>query len=371
LIFEDYVKKLRNPRSEVIFKIEILDQNENSILDITDDMLDGSINVNLQNGARRSASLSMININNKYTPNKNGLIWLNTKFKISSGLIVNGEEYLFSNGIYCLSEPETSSYFSDTTASFSLDDKWSYADGTLRGTLKADYIIPVGTNIGEAVKAIIVNELVDVKSPLIVPTSIISPYTLTLNRGDNFGDMLIKLAEMISYECFYDKNGQFKFQPVFDDNKKVPSWDYSTEESTYLGSSRKFDYTKVKNSVYVYGDNINGSQVQGIAQDTYVFSQTNINKIGERVIVFEDDIIFNNTLASERAAYELKKTTIIQESTSLNSVPLFHLDCGDIVTIEDKNNDLQRERYIISGMNFSLSAGSEMKVDVWKTRPLE
>lgn len=371
--FNDYLDEIRNETSEVIYKIELLDKYENVLEDVTEDYIvgSGSINVNLQNGSRRSANITLQNEENKYTPNPKGKIWIDTKFKISSGLHIDGEDFFISNGVYCLSQPEINSYFSETTASFQLSDKWSLADGTLKGTLKADYIVPVGTNIGDAVKAIIVTELGEVQSPLIVPTAIVSPYTLTLNRGDNFADILIKLAEMISYECYFDKNGQFRFQPVLEDDKRPVSWEFSTSEVTYLGSTRQFDFTKVKNSVYVFGDNISGSQVQGHAQDNYIFSPTNVAKIDERVLVVEDDIIFTGALADERAAYELRKATIVQESTNLECIPIFHLDCNDIITIEDEGNDLNRDRYIISGVSMSLDVQSSMKVNVWKSRPLE
>jgi hypothetical protein len=362
----DYLSAIRNS-ADVSYRIELLDKNEDAIEDITEDFLDGSISIRYQNGDRRSADLSLINIDNKYTPSHKGRIWANTKIKISCGL----DDFVLSIGIFCLVEPETTSNFSETTSSLSLNDKWSLVDGTLSGTLKSDYIIPVGTNIGAAVKTIIATEIGDVKPPIIIPTTVATPYTLTLDRGDNFGDMLIKLAEMISYECFYDKNGHFRFQPVGNDDNNPSMWDYSTNEVTYLGSSRRFDFAQLKNSVYVYGDNINGSQIQGSAQDTYLFSPTSVGLIGERVKLINDDIIFNNTLATQRAAYELRKAIIVQESTSLTSVPMFHLDVGEIITIEDSGNDLNRDRYIISGLDIPLNISSTMKVDVWKSRPLE
>ena len=367
-----YLEALKNNNSnEVIFKIEILDKYENIIDTITNEMLDGSVNINLQNGTRRSASLTLMNINNKFTPNDKGLIWLNAKFKISSGIKVNGEDYLFSNGIYCLSEPEINSKFTETTASFNLVDKWALCDGSLKGTLKADYIIPVGTNIGDAVKSIISTELLETKPPIITPTAIVSPYTLTLNRGDNFGDMLIKLAEMISYECFFDKEGYFRFQPIALDSTRPSEWDFSTDEFSYLGASRKYQWDKIKNSIYVYGDNINGSQVIGNAQDTYLFSPTRIALIDERVIVVVDEIISTIPLATERANYELRKATISQELVSINCVPIFSLDESKIITLTDLNLDLDRERYLTSSINLRLSYDSEMTLNVWKIRPLE
>jgi hypothetical protein len=364
--FADYITTLRTD-ANVEYKIELLDANENVIEDITPDFNDGSVNVNYQNGSRRSASLNLNNDNNKYTPNPKGRIWANTKIKISSGL--NG--YLNSNGIFCLIQPEVFSYFSDAHATLSLNDKWSTVDGTTSGTLVSDYIIPVGSNIGDAAKSIISTQIGDVKPPIIVPTTVTSPYTLTINRGDNYGSMLIKLAEMISYECFYDKNGQFRFQPVGDDSIKPSIWDFSTNEVTYLGSSRRFDFSKLKNSIYVKGDNINGTQVAGSAKDSYIFSPTYVNLIGERVLDIDDDIIGTSDLASQRAAYELRKAVIIQENLSLDCIPIFHLEEGNIITIEDSGNNLNRDRYIVSGISLPLNVSSTMRVDVWKNRPLQ
>src|SRR5437879_3780979 len=137
-----YLAALQNQNNEVVYKIEVLDKNENVIADITSDMLDGSVSISMQNGSRRSASLTLMNINKKYNPSTTGLIWINTKFKISSGIVVNGENCYFSNGIFCLTSPEINSFFTDTNASFNLVDKWALCDGSLSGTLKADYIIP-------------------------------------------------------------------------------------------------------------------------------------------------------------------------------------------------------------------------------------
>nr|WP_156736274.1 hypothetical protein [Mycobacterium sp. E3298] len=364
--YYDYIDAIRKD-SSVTYKIELLDKNENVIEDITKNFLDGSVNISYQNGSRRSANLSLTNFDNNYTPNYKGKIWANTKIRISSGL----NDTLNSNGIFCLVEPEINSYFTETSASLNLNDKWSLLDGTLSGTLKADYIIPLGTNIADSVRAIIVNEVADVKPPIIIPTDVVTPYTLTMDRGDNLGDMLIKLAEMISYECFYDKNGNFRFQPVGSDDIKPSSWDFSTNEVTYLGSSRKFDFSQMKNSVYVYGDNINGSQIMGSAQDTFIFSPTYVGLIGERVKLISDDIIYNNDLANQRAAYELRKAIIVQESTTIDCVCIYHLDVGNIVTIEDSGNNLNRDRYIVSNIDLPLNYDSTMKINVWKNRPLE
>ena len=64
-------------------KVEILDINENTLEEITDDVLDGSISVTLQNGSRRSASITLSNKTRKYNLSPSGTIWLNTKLSLS------------------------------------------------------------------------------------------------------------------------------------------------------------------------------------------------------------------------------------------------------------------------------------------------
>jgi len=250
-----------------------------------------------------------------------------------------------------------------------LNDKWSLLNGDLAGTLSSDYIVPVGTNIGSVVKDIITLSG-DVKSPVIIPTNVTSPYTLTIDRNSNYADLLIKLAEMISYDIFYDENGVLRFQSPTEDNIRPSIWDFSTNEVTYLGSTRRYEFNKVKNSVYVYGDNINGSQVSGLAQDNYIFSPTNVGLIGERPLVINDEIIYTNDLAQQRANYELKKSIILQEIVDVDCIPIYHLKENDIITIEDNGNGLNRDRYLIQNGNIPLKYDGTMKLNLWKFREI-
>lgn len=371
ITYEQYISACRSTDREIALKIELLDKNENVIDNLTDDFIDGSVTMTLQNGQRRSASLTLMNINNKYTPKAKGKIWLDKKIKIWAGLKINREDYLFPQGVFCIGDPRAGSYFSDTTVTLDLKDKWSYLNGVLKGVLKTDYIINVGENVGNAVRDIILNEAKDVKSPIIVPTTVTSPYTLTLNRGDNYAEMLLKLAGMVSYQIYYNKDGRLVFQPVADDNKRPSVWNFGTEEVNYLGSERTFEFTKIKNDVHVYGNNINGSQVYGHTQDNYIFSDTKIALVEERVLVIEDEVINTNDLAQQRANYELRKATTKNESVSMPCISLYHLNEEEIVTIQDNGNGLNRDRYLIQNITKSLKYDVNMPINLWKVRPLE
>jgi hypothetical protein len=369
--YSDYLKALTSQNAEMIYKVELLNNKEVPLRDITSDLIDGSVTLTLQNGARRSANITLMNLDNKYTPDSTRNIWLDSKFRIWVGIKVNGEDYLFSKGIFVLYEPQINSTFTDTTASFNLVDKWSYFNGDLGGTLASDYIIPVNTNIGSAVSSIVTTQVKDVNTPIISSISTTSPYTLTMTHGDTFAEMILKLADMVSYEVFFDSSGILRFQAVADDNLRPSKYDFSTHDVMYLGSNRRYIFNKIRNSVRVYGDNVNGLQVIGQASDNNIFSPTSILKITERVKVIDDEIINTVDLANQRAVYELKKAVILQEIVDVRCIPIPHLEEENIITIEDAGNGLQRDRYLIQSLSYPLRYDGEMQLSVWKVREIE
>ena len=240
-------------------------------------------------------------------------------------------------------------------------------DGTLGGELEAEYIVNVGTNIGVAVKAIL-QDAGEVKSPIISPITINTPYTLVKNPGDTYADLLIELAEMVSWEVNYDRNGYPRFQTPTNLDSTGSTWDYSTEEILYLGSQHKYEYTKIRNYIVVYGDNINGQLFRAVAQDNNAQSPTRVSLIGKRVDVITDDLIYTTSLAQQRADYELQKAIALIESVNMNSIPIDIIEGGNIITIFDESNGLYADRFLVNSVNFPLVNDGEMKLNVWKTR---
>jgi len=367
LTLQDYYDAIRSNTRHPIAKIEILDKNENVLDEISEDIIDGHIVMNLKNGVRRSASLTLKNNNGNFIPSYRGKLWLDKRIRIYSGLNINGEDFFFSKGIFLISEPQINSNFSDNSCEITLTDKFSLLNGEIAGDLKNTYIIPVGTNIEDAVRSIF--QLAgEVKTPIIHPTSETTPYTIIKQPSDTYASLLLDLANMLSWVVYYDKNGYPHFEPPVDENNKNSVWDYSVNEVNYLGSSHRYKFNKVKNSCTVIGDNINGSLVRAEVQDNYIFSPTRIDLIGERQLVITDDLIYNNNLALQRAEYELKNNIILQESVELQSIPLDIINEGDVITIEDSKNGLNRDRFLVKSVNLPLLLNGNMSLECWKIR---
>jgi hypothetical protein len=372
--YTDYITALKSNIRQPIVKLEFLDNNENVTSEITPDLISGDLQLSSDIGSRRNLNLVLENIDGAYTPVEEGSLWINSKVRIFTGLRVNDEDYYISRGIFVIGDPEISSNFSEQTASLSFMDKWSLLNGELAGELEDDYVISVGTNIETAVRAIF-TAAGEVKSPIIAPVTTATPttvYTITEEAGSNFAEILIKLAKMLgSWTVFYDRNGFPRFQPSTDIDDAPSVWDFTTNEVTYRGNSRQFEFSKIKNSVKIIGDNISGNIATGLAQDTSVTSPTRISLIGTRSVVITDELIYNDILAQERADWELVNNYIsLAESIDITALPIDIIEGDHIITITDSGNGLIGDRYLVKSGSFPLTNGQDMKLSVWKTRSL-
>ena len=365
--FQDYINALKSNIREPIVKVELLNADE-QVIDIWDvDIISGNIQLESGSGSTRSCNLLMQNTHGLYIPIPEEQLWINTKIRLWSGLRIDGEDYFISRGIFVIGDPEINSLMAEKTANLSFYDKWALLDGTLGGELDSEYIIPVGTNIETAVRAIFTSAG-DVKNPIITATDIATPYTLVGEIGGTLSDLLVRLSEMISWEVFYDSNGYGRFQPPADLKKTGSSWDFSENEVNYLGGQHRYDYSKVRNAVRIVGDNVLGQLFSGTAEDNNLTSPTRIELIGRRQKIIVDDLIFSNDLCQARANYELRNSIALFESANFSSIPIDILSGGSIVTITDTSAGFNGERFLINSINFPLLNEERMSINAWMTR---
>ncbi len=363
-----YEEALKSNTRKRIYKIEWMDRYENIVDEIIGDIIDGTISCELKDGVRRTCNLTLKNDNKKYIPSEDGLIWISNRFKLYTGL--ESHNQWNPQGVFVLGNPSVNSNFADTSMSIEAVDKFALLNGELAGKLEGGYIINLGEKISNAVRAVIADAGMPETRLIISPTIEVTPYTLVAKPGESYADILFKLAEMINFQIYFDVNGNLVFEPVTDEKNKGSIWTFHKKEVTYLGSTHNYDFKKMRNYVVVYGDNINGYQIKGVASDTNEFSPTNTDKVGKRVEVIEDDIIFNDFYAVLKAEYHLKDLIQLYESVDNKAIPIDIIQEGDIIEIEDDSNGLNRDRYLVRNVNMPLNHNSEMTLSVWKTRDI-
>jgi hypothetical protein len=368
ITFDDYIDHLES--TDVFIqkvKIELLRQDESVESEIVTELSNGSgsLSVQRQNGLRRSLNFEIINIDNEYLPDINKL-WWRSKFKLWLGVDINGEDYYLPQGVFYMENPSVNSNFSNRNIQIKAVDKFSVLDGTLGGELDTNYTIAVGTNIYDAIQDIL-DIVGDTKKPVLDSyySSQTTPYTIEKEIGGNIGDIIIELAGMVSANVYYDVEGRLNFLRDIDDAYKSSQWNYTTETFIYLGATREYKFNELYNAVMVVGDNVNGEIYDYTATDENLLSKTSVPNVGfKRTKIIQDQNIYSNALAEERANYELKRVIALQSAISITSIPIYHLDTDEVITLTDYYLGLSEDRFLINGFTINLKTGSQMTLDI-------
>jgi hypothetical protein len=247
-------------------------------------------------------------------------------------------------------------------------------DGTLGGELDSTFIIPVGSNIQAAVQNIL-SLSGDPQSPIFYTGWVaeVTPYTIIKERGNGtLGEIIVDLAGMLSALVYYDEEGRLNFVPDVKDFEKASVWDFTTEEVNYQGATYTQEFAKVFNECIVVGDNINGDTVTAMTKNMNLTSPTSIPNVGfTRPLIITDPIINTVPLAQVRSEYELRQVMRVLASSNMNSIPMYHLNPEDVITITDvKNLGLNEQRLIVNGFSLPLQIGAQMTIDAADTAEL-
>ena len=357
--------KIRYP----VFSLEWLTPDEKVISESIVDVISGSINFDVSSPNRRSANLVIKNLNREYIPSPTSKLWLNNKIRLKAGYNYNDSDYLwFNQGVYILGNPSVLSAPSQKEVTIQLHDKWLLLNGEHEGKLENKHVIPVDTRIDLAVKGLL--ELVGINKYIIDPIEYYTPYTIEKPINESIGSILIELADLYSYEVYFDNNGYLNFRKAIqpEEIEQIPStWTYTTS-GLYLQSTREIKLDEVRNKVIVYGDydEDTGIQYKGEAKDVTgsIFS---IDKIGEKVEILELDELWSNDLCQQRADKELFDRIKVQEQVVMNIIPNYSHQLNDVVTVDDINNGTSGN-YIIQSISYNIGHNSTMTLRLWKAR---
>lgn len=407
-----YLKALRSPFQKLT-KLDFLNddnsvafslgnqyvQGYNTIRDTRTFIQSGSLNVALQNGMRRKATVELSNENGYYDYAVNKL-WFGQRLRLSMGLILPDKtEFYLPQGVFYIKD-QTSVYNPNArTVTIPLVDKWAYLDGELFGTLENSYVIPVGTNIFDASRDIIRQskftqtltdnplEMVDCTQPVFtdyyngrrytvpdgqggtktVPMTD-TGYTITGSRsGGKYSNLLLELNNQISGWIGYDQTGALRIDASQDDiadEAKPILWTFDPKNVQLLGISETAKNSEVYNDIIVVGEGLDGYEVVGRAQNFDPSSETNINLIGRKTLVENKSDFWNVQQCQDWAEWLLKRKTILKKSISISSTQMFHLyENGVVAIIRDDKDGSPLEKHLIQSYTLPLGETGQMTIN--------
>lgn len=374
-----YVNLVRGQAVRPRFRLSLLHTDESFQEDITEYLIQGSGSLQIQyaQGQRRSINFTLNNQSGIFTPTGiNSKIWINTKFKLELGMeMLNGDIVWNSAGIFVVGTPQATRKNAQETIDIQCYDKFALLDGTLGGTLEATYEIEAGENIYNIMVDTLLQDNgnhypIDTKRVVFDNSYIneVTQYTLSKSANESYGDMLIELANMIACDIYYDTNGNLTIQSGIKDISQVNKptlWTFKDTEYEYMSGHINYDFTSVRNRVTVVGANVNSNNgiFVATAENINPRSSSRISVVGIRNYYLEDNNIYTQQLAQDRADYELNKLSIVQQTIQIDSTFMIHLDVNNCIALEDEFFDYFDSRFIIQSISIPISIHSQIAIE--------
>lgn len=395
--YQTYLELLRKPFQKLV-RLRFLNPDGSTSFTLDNDPLNaragaflsnGELHCNLQNGQRRTASVTLSNVDQRFDYNINSL-WFGQEVALDEGMILpNGQEIYFQQGIFLLESPKDELRPDERTITYNLVDKWADLDGTLYGNLEGTYEVPIGTNIFQPITALLSEDKgngwpVDNVTPVYTDyyngmtqtmpdgTTVLmtnTPYTLRIDsESGTIAEIILGLMEMLNTWVGYDNTGALRVDPSQDDlldTAKPVAWRFQIEDFSFLGATYTVKNTEVYNDYIVVGEQLDDyTQPYGRATNTNPQSDTNVQTIGRKTFREQRAGFATNTQCQDLADWMLKRSSILQKSISISCSQILHINENELVEIvrTDKPGS-PVERHLIMGFSRPLNGTEQMTID--------
>ena len=394
--YSEYLYTLKTNYRPAI-KIEWVNNDGSSYGEITNSYVDmsGTVSVSMENGTRRTADIELDNSNGEFSVDVYNL-WYGKMVKLWMGVYLSdGSPYYFPQGVFYVNSVEESNTPLQRTVSLHLIDKWCFLDGTMWGNLDGIYIVPIGSNIYDALTKLLktsrftgenVDEAGEPQTNAVDPimpnlssyyltktykdgettyNSIDTPYEIRMEYGKTYADILLEFATILGAYIYYDVDGRLTIEPTQDDivdSSKPILWTFTPNEQEFLSEDSSHDFGTFYNDIIVIGYTTNGKQAKGRAQNKNTASPTSIPIVGIKTYPpYEDTAYYTDEQCNELAEYYLKRQTIKQRSVQISSAPMFHLRENRLIECV-RPYTMEKEALLISGYDLPIGTTGTMSI---------
>ena len=394
--YSEYLYTLKTNYRPAI-KIEWMNNDGSSYGEITNSYVDmsGTVSVSMENGTRRTADIELDNSSGEFSVDVYNL-WYGKMVKLWMGVYLSdGSPYYFPQGVFYVNSVEESNTPLQRTVSLHLIDKWCFLDGTMWGNLDGIYIVPVGSNIYDALTKLLktsrftgenVDEAGEPQTNAVDPimpnlssyyltktykdgettyNAIDTPYEIRMEYGKTYADILLEFATILGAYIYYDVDGRLTIEPTQDDivdSSKPILWTFTPNEQEFLSEDSSHDFGTFYNDIIVIGYTTNGKQAKGRAQNKNTASPTAIQIVGIKTYPpYEDAAYYTDEQCKELAEYYLKRQTIKQRSVQISSAPMFHLRENRLIECV-RPYTMEKEALLISGYDLPIGTTGTMSI---------
>lgn len=365
--------KVRNQR----IKVDLLNFNFQTINSLEGKVTDGSISIDATSDIRRTCNITLVVEKSENMIIPGGQVWLDKFIKVYVGTDNprNGNKTVWNNmGLFLINNPESVYNATTNTITFEGLDLMAKLTGRRNGQLPAvTTVVPAESKVADVVKQTI-TQLGGFDKYIIQDAGYEIPYDIKKDMGSTIYDLLVEIRDLYSdWEMFFDVDGVFHWQQIPNGINEPVVLDFNQlKQKVIISETVDVDFENVKNHIIVYGRLLdNGEQVMATSTDTISSSPYNVDSIGQINYIVDDEKIYNNDLAQQRADYELFLHARMNDSITLEIVPLYWLNDVNVkIAHTNKNVGIEGE-YLIKTLEIPLGVGNNMTITAIKVYPKE
>lgn len=238
-------------------KLELLNYQYLTVNTLEGIATEGNITIDANSDIRRTASLTLVVINNDFDVKSGSQIFLDKFIRINIGTqILRTQEIEWTNcGLYIIDAPNYEYNATTNTLTLSLLDLMAKLTGIRNGYLKG---LPTIFKAGENIRQAIIDTLAlggftkyvveEAPSPSTIPVD------LEFSQGSTIYDLLCGLRDIYPfYEMFFDVNGVFYYKQIPTGEDDPVLIDDTLWKNIVSAESIDVDFQSVKNAIEVYG----------------------------------------------------------------------------------------------------------------------
>lgn len=378
-------------------KMNILNFDFQLVDEISGVVLDGSsYTIDATSDIRRTCNISLIPTDDRFNIEYGSELWLDKYIQIFVGIedIKNNNEIVYSNlGLYLINNPSQVYDATNNTITISGIDLMAKITGMRNGYLEGiTYQIDKNSGIKQVMTSLIRDECgfpmysIDQPSP-----TILTPNDMSFGLGSTAYNILTQLRDInANYQTYFDQNGVFWFNAIPSGENEQVMVDDDVWKEVLISYKKSTDFESVKNYIEVFGKTQDdGHTPYGVSYDDnpespFYVGENFENRIrivlsgGEYDNIYplgdynEEDPTEFNSLAQQRADYELYTRCRLQDQIELNCIPVYWLDVNWLVEITLPNKQStkhEKQLYIIKRINTTLGVNGSQNITMMKYYP--
>lgn len=345
-----FVAALQSPGHTIRVYMDVLDTDFNVIsrfhdigsgVDPEDILVDGNVDVDTTRMTRRTFTANVLNPDGIWSPGSDwgGTFYVNRIVRLWRGIDFGSGVEIVPLGTFLIDRADVSVERDMSVVTLAGSDLWKKFGKSVFSRAKT---WDAGTSINEVIiytadQAGVTRLNLDPLSSRAAADRVLHK-KFSVEQGDNRGESLARLAATYAIDIYFDPLGRLTTQDFATPGDRAVVYRYGPEYNNNLVTV-KASYTdeNLYNCVLVIGTADKDNIVSFRARDLEPTSVTSVDRIGERVFVFESDDIGTAALAESTALSMFYKRVLINEDITLEVICNPAFEGNDVIGVKESD----------------------------------